>query len=107
MVHLHDQFAHLGAELLVLRLQLAFPIGWSIDQGVVAIPNAPPLDDASRYLMISCGLPDRRLAGLDLCDQLTFEFGFELSTNLSHFEYQAPHPRTEKIGGREGLWKMA
>jgi hypothetical protein len=57
--------------------------------------------------MISRGLPDRGLAGVDLCDQLTFEFGFELSTNLSHFEYQAPHPRTEKIGGREGLWKMA
>jgi hypothetical protein len=57
--------------------------------------------------MISPGLPDCGLAGLDLCDQLTFEFGFELSTNLSHFEYQSPHPRTEKLDGREGLWKMA
>jgi len=57
--------------------------------------------------MISPGLPGCGLAGLDLCDQLTFEFGFELSTNLSHFEYQAPHPRTEQIGGREGLWTMA
>jgi hypothetical protein len=52
-------------------------------------------------------LPGCSLAGLDLCDQLTFEFGFELSTNLSHLEYQAPQPRTEKLGGREGLWKMA
>jgi hypothetical protein len=57
--------------------------------------------------MISRGLPDSGLAGLDLCDQLTFEFGFELSTNLSHFEYPSPHPRTEKLDGREGLWKMA
>jgi len=105
MVHLHDEFPHLGAELLVLGLQLAFPIGWSIDQGVVAIPNAPPLDDASRYLMISRGLPDGDLAGFDLCDQLTFEFGFELSTNFSHYEYRSPRPLAE-IGGREGLWKM-
>src|SRR5215475_1501887 len=107
MVHLHDELAHLGSELLVLGLQLAFPAGWTIDQAVVAILSAPPFDDASRYLMISRGLPDGGLAGLDLCDQLTFEFGFELSTNLSHFEFQASHPRTEKIGGREGLWKMA
>jgi hypothetical protein len=41
-----------------------------------------------------------------LCDQLTFELGFELSTNLSHYEYRSPRPRTENIGGREGLWKM-
>jgi len=56
--------------------------------------------------MISRGLPDGGLAGFDLCDQLTFEFGFELSTDFSHYEYPAPHPRPEKIGGREGLWKM-
>src|SRR5881296_692770 len=107
MVHLHDEFANLGSELLVLGLQLAFAAGWSIDQGVVAILNAPPFDHASGYLMISCGLPDGGLAGFDLSDQLTFEFCFELSTNLSHYEYRAPRPRTEKIGRREGLWKMA
>jgi hypothetical protein len=56
--------------------------------------------------MIACGLSDGQMAGFDLRDQLTFEFGFELSTNLSHFEYRAPRPRTETIGGREGLWKM-
>jgi hypothetical protein len=105
-VHLHDQFAHLGSELLVLGLQLAFAIGWTIDQGVVAILNAPPFDDASRYLMISRGLPDGGLAGFDLRDQLTFEFGFELSTNLSHCEYRSPRPLAD-IGGREGLWKMS
>ena len=56
--------------------------------------------------MIACGLSDGQMAGFDLRDQLTFEFGFELSTNLSHYEYPAPHPRAETIGGREGLWKM-
>ncbi len=106
MVHLHDELAHLGLELFVLGFQLAFAAGWSIDQGVVVVMNAPSFDDASGYLMIARGLPDRGLAGFDLCDQLTFEFGFELSTDFSHYEYQAPHPRTEKIGGREGLWKM-
>src|SRR5215467_3997499 len=106
MVHLHDEFAHLGAELLVLGFQLAFAIGWSIDQGVVAILNAPPFDDASRYLMISRGLPAGGLAGFDLRDQLTFEIGFELSTNLSHCEYRSPPPLAD-IGGREGLWKMS
>jgi len=60
--------------------------------------------------MISSGLPDCGLAGVDLCDQLAFEFGFELSTNLSHYEYRSPRPLAE-IGGREGcgkcrtLWK--
>jgi len=55
--------------------------------------------------MVSRGLPDGGLAGFDLCDQLTFEFGFELSTNLCHYEYRSPRPLAE-IGGREGLWKM-
>ena len=55
--------------------------------------------------MISCGLPDGGLAAFDLGDQLTFEFGFELSTNFSHYEYRSPRPLAE-IGGREGLWKM-
>ena len=55
--------------------------------------------------MIAHGLAGADVAGLDLGDQLTFEFAFELSTNLSHDEYLAPQPRTE-IGGREGLWKM-
>jgi hypothetical protein len=105
MVHLHDQFAYLGSELLVLGLQLAFAIGWPIDQRVLAILNAPPFDDASGYLMLSRGLPDGGLAGFDLGDQLTFEFGFELSTNLSHYEYRSPRPLAE-IDGREGLWKI-
>jgi len=52
--------------------------------------------------MIACGLSDGQMAGFDLRDQLTFEFGFELSTNLSHYEYPAPHPRAATIGGREG-----
>src|SRR5213593_4890757 len=94
MVHLHDELAHLGLELFVLGFQLAFAAGWSIDQGVVVVMNAPSFDDASGYLMIARGLPDGGLAG------------FELSTDFSHYEYQAPHPRTEQIGGREGLWKM-
>jgi hypothetical protein len=106
MIHLHDELAHLGSELLVLGFQLAFAVGWTIDQGVVVVMNAPSFDDASGYLMIARGLPDGGLAGFDLSDQLTFEFGFELSTNFSHYEYRAPHPRTETIGGREGLWKM-
>jgi len=55
--------------------------------------------------MISRGLPDGGLAAFDLGDQLTFEFGFELSTNFSHYEYRSPRPLAE-IGGREGLWKM-
>jgi len=105
MVHLHDELAHLGSELFVLGFQLAFPAGWTIDQGVVVVTNAPSFDDASGYLMISRGLPDGGLAAFDLGDQLTFEFGFELSTNFSHYEYRSPRPLAE-IGGREGLWKM-
>src|SRR5215469_4376691 len=105
MVHLHDQFADFGPELFVLGFQLAFPAGWTIDQGVVVVMNAPSFDDASGYLMIARGLADGGLADVDLCDQLTFEFGFELSTNLSHYEYRSPRPLAE-IGGREGLWKM-
>jgi len=46
------------------------------------------------------------MAGFDLGDELTFEFGFEFSTNLSHYEYPSPRPLTERIAGREGLWKM-
>ena len=106
MVHLHDELAHLGSELFVLGFQLAFATGATIDQSVVVVMNAPLFDDASGDLMIARSLADGGLAGFDLCDQLTFEFGFELSTNFSHYEYQAPHPRTENIGGREGLWKM-
>ena len=106
MIHLHDQFSDLGSEFFVLRFQLAFPTGWTIDQGVVVVTNAPSFDDAPGYLMIPRCLAYGRLAGFDLRDQLTFEFGFELSTDFSHYEYQAPHPRTENIGGREGLWKM-
>ena len=44
--------------------------------------------------------------GLDLGDQLTFEFGLVFSTNFSHYEYRTPRPPAEAIGGREGLWKM-
>src|SRR5256885_10677986 len=105
MVHLHDELAHLGLELFVLGFQLAFAAGWTIDQGVVVVTNATSFDDASGYLMISRGLPDGGLAAFDLGDQLTFEFGFELSTNFSHYEYRSPRPLAE-IGGREGLWKM-
>src|SRR5437867_3357937 len=104
MVHLHDELAHLGSELFVLGFQLAFAAGWSIDQGVVVVMNAPSFDDASGYLMIARGLPDGGLAGFDLSDQLTFEFGFEFSTNLSHCEYRSPRPLAE-IGGREGCGK--
>ena len=105
MVHLHDELAHLGSELFVLGFQLAFAAGWSIDQGVVVVMNAPSFDDASGYLMIARGLPDGGLAGFDLSDQVTFEFGFELSTDFSHYELQAPL-RPAKSAGREGLWMM-
>src|SRR5436189_6182745 len=57
-------------------------------------------------MMLARGLRRAEVAGFDLRDELTFEFGFELSTDFSHYEYQAPRRRTEKIGGREGLWKM-
>src|SRR5215471_5028293 len=56
--------------------------------------------------MLARRLLRRDFSGLDLRDQLMFEFGFELSTDFSHYEYPAPPPRTGKIGGREGLWKM-
>src|SRR5215471_6892672 len=56
--------------------------------------------------MLARRLLSRDFSGLDLRDQLTFEFGLELSTDFSHYEYPAPPPRTGKIGGREGLWKM-
>ena len=55
--------------------------------------------------MIARGLRHAHLAGFDLGDQLTFEIGFELSTDFSHFEYRAPQPPA-KSAGREGLWKM-
>jgi hypothetical protein len=106
MVHLHDQIANLGLELFVLGFELAFPLGWTIDQRVVAVLLAPVLDQTSRELMLASGLLSRHLPGLDLGDELTFEFGFEFSTNFSHYEYPAPLPQTAKIGGREGLWKM-
>ena len=106
MVHLHDELAHLGSELFVLGFQLAFPTGWTIDQGVVVVTNAPSFDDASGYLMIARGLPGGGLAAFDLDDQLTFEFGFELSTNFSHYELLAPLLRAKKAA-REGLWKMS
>src|SRR5579871_4034790 len=66
----------------------------------------PSLDDASGDLMIARGLADADLARFDLPDQLTFEFGFELSTNLSHYEYRSPQTRASNIAAREGLWKM-
>src|SRR5215831_4583484 len=56
--------------------------------------------------MLACRLLDGDLSALDVGDQLTFEFGFELSTDLSHYEYSAPQPQAGQIGGREGLWKM-
>jgi hypothetical protein len=56
--------------------------------------------------MISRGLADRGLTGFDLADQLTFEFGFEFSTNFSHYELLAPLLRA-KNATREGLWKMS
>src|SRR5881296_3992849 len=96
MIHLHDELAHLGSELFVLGFQLAFPAGWTIDQGVVVVTNAPSFDDASGYLMISGGLPDGGLAAFDLGDQLTFEFGFELSTNFSHYEYRSSSARRNR-----------
>lgn len=105
MVHLHDQIADLGLEFLVLGFQFAFPLGWTIDQCVVVVLIAPVLDQTSRQLMLSRGLLGRQLSGLDLGDQLTFEFGLVFSTDFSHYEYRAPHPPTEN-GGREGLWKM-
>jgi hypothetical protein len=47
------------------------------------------------------------LARLDLHDQWTFEFAFELSfDSFSHYRYSTPHPPAETIAGREGLWKM-
>src|SRR5882724_10301040 len=55
--------------------------------------------------MLACGLSDGHRSGFDLCDQLTFVIGFELSTNLSHFEYSAPQPSAKNVG-REGLLKM-
>jgi len=54
--------------------------------------------------MIARALRHTQVAGFDLRDQLTFVFGFEFSTNLSHYEYRSPRPLTE-IGGREGLWE--
>jgi hypothetical protein len=56
--------------------------------------------------MLARGLLGRQLPGLDLGDELAFEVGFELSTDFSHCEYRSPRPPTEKIAGREGLWKM-
>jgi hypothetical protein len=106
MVHLHDQVADLGLEPFVLGFQLAFPFRWTIDQSVVAVLLAPVFDQTSRQLMLACGLLGRDLTGLDLGDELTFEFGFVLSTDFSHFEYRAPRPPTEKLDGRRGLWKM-
>ena len=105
MLHLHDQIANFGLELFVLGLQLAFPARWTIDQRVVLILNAPALDQTSGQLLIAGRPGDGHDPGLDLRDQLTFVFGFELSTNLSHFEYPAPQPPA-KNAGREGLLKM-
>jgi hypothetical protein len=105
MVHLHDQIADLGLELFVLGFQLAFPVGWTIDQRVVVVLMAPPIDQASRNLLFARGLSDGLVPGFDLGDQLTFEFGFELSTDFSHYELLAPL-RPAKSAGREGLWKM-
>ena len=70
----------------------AFTIGWSVGQAIVAILNAPPFDNARGYIMISCGLLDGGLAGFDLFDQLTFEFGFEFSSGLSCSGHRFPGP---------------
>jgi hypothetical protein len=106
MLHLHHQIADLGLELFVLGFELTFPLRWLIDQGVVSVLIAPVLDQTSRQLMLPRGLPHRQLPGLDLRDEVAFEFGFVFSTDSSHYEYRAPHPQTETFGGREGLWKM-
>src|SRR5579884_241270 len=102
MLHLHHQIANLGLELFVLGFQLTLAIRWTIDQRIVAVMPEPSLDDASGDLMIARRLADADLARLDFRDQLTFEFGFELSTNLSHYEYRSPQTPAHKIGVREG-----
>jgi hypothetical protein len=86
MVHLYDQFADLRLELFVLGFQLTFPFRWTIDQSVVTVLLAPVLDQASRQLVFARRLLSAQLAGLDLSDELTFEFGFELSSDFSHYE---------------------
>jgi hypothetical protein len=100
MVHLHDQIADLGLEFLVLGFLFAFSFRWTIDQRVFAVLIAPVLDQASRELMLARGLLGAQLPGFDLRDQLTFEFGFVLSTDFSHYELQAPLPPA-KIAARE------
>src|SRR6476660_5706198 len=56
--------------------------------------------------MIACGLGCGHMAGFDLGDELTFELGFEFSTNLSHYEYRSPRLRNRKHRRARGLWKM-
>jgi len=107
MLHLHHEVANLGLELLVLGFQLLFPCRSPIDQRVVPILSAPTLQHAVCELIVACGLCHAQLARFDLHDELAFEFHFEFSTDLSHCEYRSPHPLTERIGGREGLWKMS
>jgi hypothetical protein len=46
------------------------------------------------------------LARFDLRHELAFEFGFVLSTDSSHYLYRTPRLLTDKLRGREGLWKM-
>src|SRR5262249_27213668 len=67
---------------------------------------APTFQHAVRELIVARGLRHAQLPRLDLRDQLAFEIDFELSTNLSHYEYRSPRPLTEPIGGRDGLWEM-
>jgi hypothetical protein len=59
-----------------------------------------------RDLILPGGLRHAQLARFDLGDQLTFEFGFELSTNFSHSEYRSPSFASRKHRRARGLWKM-
>ena len=105
MFDLHDQVADLRLQLLVLGFQLALLSGRLVCQSadVAAILFSPPFDQASRNLILACGLGHRYLPGLDLFDHLAFEFGFELSTDFSHFEYRCPLRPAQKRLAREAL----
>ena len=78
--------------------------GWSARAlTFAAILFSPPFDQASRNLILACGLGHRYLPGLDLFDHLAFEFGFELSTDFSHFEYRCPLRPAQKRLAREAV----
>ncbi len=66
--------------------------GWSAT--LTLLRYSPPFDQASRNLILACGLG--RYLGLDLFDHLAFEFGFELSTDLLSF---ATGPKTTRARG--------